>query len=182
MKLAPCHGYRCIRALSRLDTAARMCWQANAVQPVRLDPKGAVSEATWLQQQLSNFVRLRTEAVKAQAQLQCMPVIITASTRASASTLQNTASGNSKVKDLQLWPLTEQESASVVLDLVQRFGKQDACSAGLPEKVLVLLRLLGGNPRLLVWALVALCGKASLRGEMYTAGTSVESHNLYGDK
>ncbi len=78
-------------------------------------PDAATTKATWLQHLLSNFVGLREEAVNAEAQLHCMPVVITASTRASASTMQHTASGNSKTKDLQLWPLTEQESTSIVL-------------------------------------------------------------------
>jgi len=132
----------------------------------------APHEATWLQHALEHTARLRSMAVEVQAELHCMPVIITATTRASVCTLKNTASDRSLVRDLQIWPLTEENIICIVQDLLQRMGKASWPSAELPDKVLLLLRLLGGNPRLLAWALVALSGQDTLSDEAYCAGTS----------
>jgi hypothetical protein len=124
---------------------------------------------------LDNFARLRLEAARAGGQLQCLPIIIAASTRASACTLRRTASRRSRVKDLQLWPLTEADTSCIIQDLLQRMGRASWTSAELPDKVLVLLRLLGGNPQLLALALVALSGQHELSDEAYIVGTS-QSH------
>ena len=131
----------------------------------------ASSEPTWLQYALDHFARLRSKAAHTQAQLQCMPVIIAASTRASACSLKNTASRKSQIKDLQLWQVTEEDSTRIIQDLLQRMGRGSRPSAGLPANVLVLLRLLGGSPRLLADALVALSGQGELSDEEYIAGT-----------
>ena len=72
--------------------------------------------------------------------------------------------------DLQLWPLNEDDSMHIALDLLQRMGKASRPSARLPDTVLVLIRLLGGNPQLLAWALVALSGQDMLLDEAYIAG------------
>jgi len=125
---------------------------------------------TWLQRALDYFARLRFKAAGAKAQLQCLPVVITASSRASACTLRNTASHRGQAMDLQLWPLSEDDSVRIVQDLLQRMGRASHLPARLPDKVLAVLRLLGGNPQLLAWALVALSGQDELLDEAYDAG------------
>ena len=128
-------------------------------------PRAAPGETTWLQHALSNFGKLQMEAGSVHARLQCMPVVIATSTKASAVV---PARDGSRVRDLQLRPLTEQEDITgIVQDLLERMGKLSGPSAGLPEQVLMLLRLLGGNPRLLAWALTALSGRNQLAAEEF---------------
>lgn len=69
--------------------------QANAAQPP--------DKVTWLQHQLSVGVSLRRQAMTeetSEGQLCCLPVFVTASTRASATSLTLTASGRSPVAEL----------------------------------------------------------------------------------
>ncbi len=74
---------------------------------------------------------------------------------------------------MQLWPLTEEEGVRIVQDLLQRMGRASGLSARLPNKVLALIRLLGGNPRLIALAVVALSGQRELLDEEFAAGTSL---------
>ena len=125
---------------------------------------------TCLQHALEQVSRLRSEAANARGQLQCMSVIITGSSGASVCTFANTAAIGAGARDLQLWPLSEEDSTRTVRNLLQRMGRASQASAWLPDKVLVLIRLLGGNPQLLARALVALSGQDGLSEEMHIAG------------
>ena len=71
--------------------------KCNLLQVGAAAPAPALRKASWLQWALSNFVALRKSAAELQGkdELQCMPVVITASTHASASSLSNTANARS---------------------------------------------------------------------------------------
>eukprot|EP00898_Chlorokybus_atmophyticus_P002411 jgi/Chlat1/3170/Chrsp22S00248 len=131
------------------------------------------SKATWLQNMISEFVSLRA-AVRQEADgLCCMPVIVTASTCASASSLAATASRKSSVRDLRLPALTLQQMTDIVKDIVQRLpGMAVPTSNGLLA-ISNILEWLGGNPRLLSYALCALSGSAFvMREEVLLVGPS----------
>ena len=85
-------------------------------------PAPTLQKPSWLQDALSHFVTLRNRAAELEGngELLCMPVVITASTRSSASSLQGTASGHSLVKDVHCQPLTEMQMQAVIIDLATR--------------------------------------------------------------
>ena len=125
---------------------------------------------TWFQKLLHEFVNLREAAAEEEAagRLAAMPVVVTASTRASASSLAGTQSGKSKVKDLQLARLGNKDMQRIVEKFAERVLGIDRVTC--PEHVASLIEWLGGNPRLLAQLLCALSGRtarAMAREEMH---------------
>lgn len=96
--------------------------ECNLLQAGAAVPAPTPQKPSWLQAALSHFVMLRKRAVELEGngELLCMPVVITASTRSSASSLQGTASGHSLVKDVHVQPLTEMQMQAVIFDLAKR--------------------------------------------------------------
>ena len=154
------------RSTSALNLRAYFL-QVGAAQP---EPKP--DQSSWLQHALSNFVHLRLLAAHAEqaGTLHCMPVVLTASTRASASSLTGTSSGRSKVKDVLLRPLSDNQMHAVVRNVMTRMNAPTP-PADFPANVVLLLRLLGGNPRWLAWSLCALAGRVDVASEEFPAGT-----------
>ena len=99
-----------------------------------------------------------------------MPVVITASTRSSASSLQGTANGHSLVKDVHVQPLTEMQMQGVIFDLAKRTKDVPVVPKSLPTELLLLLQLIGGYPRMLSQALCLLAGSAVLHNKEFPAG------------
>ncbi len=89
--------------------------QVGAAQP---EPKP--DQPSWLQHVLTNFVHLRWLAAQAEQKgtLYCMPVVLTASTCASASSLSGPSSGRSKVKDVLLRPLSDIQMHAVLRNVM----------------------------------------------------------------
>ena len=135
-------------------------------------PTPTLQKPSWLQFALSHFVQLRKTAAELEGQneLFCMPVIITASTRASASSLHGTASGQSRVKDVHLRPLTDLQMEGVIVSLAKRSHPCVAIPSPLPPQLLLLLQLVGGNPRMLCQTFCLLAGSAVLHNEEFPAG------------
>ena len=154
------------RSFSALTLRARFL-QVGAAQP-----KPKPDQPSWLQHLLSNFVQLRWSAAQAEQKrtLHCMPLVLTASTCASASSLTGTSSGKIKVKDVLLRPLSDSEMHAVVWDVMTRMNAPTP-PAELPANVVLLLRLLGGNPRWLAWSVCALAGRVDLESDKFPAGT-----------
>ena len=128
---------------------------------------------TWFQKLLHEFVNLREAAAQEEAagRLAAMPVVVTASTRASASSLAGTQSGKSKVKDLQLARLSDEDMQRIVEDFAKRMLSDEVRC---PEHVASLIEWLGGNPRLLAQLLCALSGRNAdgMRDEEMHVGES----------
>ena len=99
-----------------------------------------------------------------------MPVVLTASTRASASSLTGTSSSKSRVKDVLLRPLSDMQMHAVVRNVMTRMNAPTPPD-DFPANVTLLLRLLGGNPRWLAWSLCALAGRVDVAAEAFPAGT-----------
>ena len=116
------------------------------------------------------MLRKRAAELEGNGELLCMPVVITASTRSTASSLQGTASGQSFVKDVPVRPLSETQMQAVIFDLAKRAQDSPATPGSLPPKLLHLLQLTGGNPRMLSQALCLLAGSSALRDEEFPAG------------
>ena len=135
-------------------------------------PAPTLQKSSWLQSLLSHFVMLRKRAAQLEkdGKLLCMPVAITASTRSSASSLQGTASGHSKVKDVHVRPLTDSQMQAVVLDLMKRTTGAPATITSFPQKLMLLLQLTGGNPRMLSYTLCLLAGSSVLHNEEFPTG------------
>ena len=136
-------------------------------------PEPMPGQPSWLQHALSNFVQLRLLAAQEEQKgtLHCMPVVLTASRRASASTLTGTlSSGRSKVKDIRIRPLSDIQMHAAVRNVVTRMHAPNP-PADFPANVVLLLRLLGGNPRWLAWSLCALAGRVDVTNEDFPAGT-----------
>lgn len=100
-----------------------------------------------------------------QLDLRLMPVAITASTIASATSLACTSTWRSKVADLHLVPLTTEQLWAVVQDLGARLGReplgQGQWITTCPQHVTQVLRFVGGNPRHLAWAISGMSGSAA---------------------
>lgn len=135
-------------------------------------PEPMPGQPSWLQHALSNFVHLRWLAAQGEQKgtMHCMPIVLTASTRASASTLSEPQSSRSKVKDVLLRPLSDIQMHAVVRNVVARMHAPDP-PVDFPANVVLLLRLLGGNPRWLAWSLCALAGRDDVASEDFPAGT-----------
>lgn len=105
---------------------------------------------------------LRHEAAKLEAQgtLLCLPVGITASTCASASSLNQTANGTSLVKDMHLSPLTGDQMQTLVISLAKRSSSTIPTPLQLPDKLVLLLHLTGGNPDMVAQAVCLSAGCA----------------------
>ena len=131
-----------------------------------------LQKPSWLQNSLSHFVMLRKIAAELEGtgELCCMPVAITASTRSSASSLQGTASRHSKVKDVHMRLLTDSQMQAVVFDFVKSVEGAPAVPSSIPEKLMLLLQLTGGNPRMLTQAFCLLAASSALSNEEFPAG------------
>ena len=116
------------------------------------------------------MLRKTAAELEGKGELLCMPVVITASTRSSASNLQGTASGYSRVKDIHVQPLTEMQMQAVIFDLAKRIQHDTVVPSSLPPQLLLLLQLIGGNPRMLSQALCLLAGSSVLHNEEFPAG------------
>ncbi len=134
-------------------------------------PPGAES---WTQRVMSAFVQLREFAAKQQQQgvAAILPIAIQASTRGTAASLSATASGLSRVKDINLQLLSHGEMEEVVLDVIKRLPTPPA-TVQLPEGLSEMLQWVGGNPRLLARTMSALSGSRSLIDETLQLGASV---------
>lgn len=95
--------------------------KCNVLQVGAATPAPTSEKPSWLQKALSNFVMLRKTAawLEGKNELLCMPVVVTASPRASASSLAGTASAKSCVKDIYLRPVTDTQMHTVVLGLAK---------------------------------------------------------------
>jgi len=146
--------------------------ECNLLQAGAAVPAPTLQKPSWLQAALSHFVMLRKRAAELEGngELLCMPVVITASTRSSASSLQGTASGHSLVKDVHVQPLTEMQMQAVIFDLAKRIKDVPVVPSSLPPQLLLLLQLIGGNPRMLSQALCLLAGSSVLHNEEFPAG------------
>ena len=69
----------------------------------------------------------------------------------------------------------------IVIDLTRSIPGapqlDDACNC--PESVSVLFDLLGGNPRLLIWAILSMANSVSLRAQVLPAGAKSKSACCY---
>lgn len=126
------------------------------------------------------MLRQRAADLEGQNELLCMPVVITASTRASASSLRNTASGQSRVKDVHLRPLTDVQMQAVIVGLAKRSQHCPEIPSSLPPQLLLLLQLVGGNPRMLCQTLCLLAGSTVVHNEEFPAGQHQIHANIYG--
>ncbi len=147
------------------------CW-LSAVHCRRVQRFPLQPCSSWLQTALSHFVMLRKTAAELEGngELLCMPVVITAITRSSASSLQGTASGHSLVKDVHVRPLTETQMQAVIFDLAKRLKNLPVVPSSLTPQLLLLLQLIGGNPRMLSQTLCLLAGSSVLHNEEFPAG------------
>ncbi|KAL3159353.1 hypothetical protein ABBQ32_011304 [Trebouxia sp. C0010 RCD-2024] len=127
------------------------------------------------------MLRQRAADLEGQNELLCMPVVITASTRASASSLRNTASGQSRVKDVHLRPLTDMQMQAVIQSLAKRSQHCPEVPSSLPPQLLLLLQLVGGNPRMLCQTLCLLAGSTVVHNEEFPAGRAHCWRWLQGD-
>ena len=111
-----------------------------------------------IQDLISECVSLREKMQQAAqaSDVDIMPVIITASTRASSTAAHQSKSGKSRVADIQLRPLSTAEMAQIALDIQSRCGLN--ASGELPNSLMSILRWLGGVPHLLAWAMCGLSG------------------------
>ena len=103
--------------------------------------------------------------------LKCMPILLSASTVAAASSFEGTSSGLSKVKDLQV-PLLPQERAwAMVRDLLDRVPDRP-CELPMdcPDKVADVLDWAGGMPRKIAWSLSAMSGSVPVDEEKLPTG------------
>ena len=116
------------------------------------------------------MLRQKAAELEGNGELLCMPVVITASTRSTASSLQGTASGHSLVKDVHVRPLSEMQMQAVVFDLAKRIKDVPVIPSSLPSQLLLLLQLIGGNPRMLSQTLCLLAGSSVLHNEEFPAG------------
>lgn len=165
-----------------VNTKAQVTIQAAADHCLSLCQVGAAApvstptQPSWISRALSYFVMLRKEAaeLEGRGELMCMPVAITASTRASASSLHNTASGNSKVKDIHLRPLTKRQMHALVLSLVRRSSLASALPATLPDELMLLLQLTGGNPRMLSHTLCLTSGSTRAEDDVFLLGAPLQ--------
>lgn len=87
-----------------------------------LEAPSSAELVSFMQQLLSAAVQLRVAALQ---QMQCgnlnvLPVFLTGSTLGTASSLQHTSSKQSKVKDLRLALVTNEQKCLMVMDLVRR--------------------------------------------------------------
>jgi hypothetical protein len=129
--------------------------QVNAVKR----PPG--DEASWVQCALSAFVRLSSEIARRGPHLQhlrMMPVAIVASTLASATSLRQTASGNSAVAEVQLLPLSYRDMKSILVDVCKRAGQPWGSGDEPDAPVKQLLKFTYGIPRFLAWAIHCMSG------------------------
>lgn len=153
----------------------------NLLQVGAADPAPTLQKPSWLQDALSQFVKLRKRAaeLEGQGELLCMPVAITASTRASASSLRNTTSGTSKVKDIHLRPLTDVQMKDLILSLAKRSRHQIKIPASLPPHLVLLLQLTGGNPRMLCQTLCLMTNSPATHNEEFLAGQHINIAGMY---
>jgi len=144
--------------------------ECNPLQAGAAVPAPILQEPSWLQSALSHFVMLRKRAaaLEEKGELLCMPVVITASTRSSASSLQGAGCRHSRVKDVHVRPLTETQMQAVICDLAKRINNAPVVPRSLPP--LLLLQLIGGNPRMLSQTLCLLAGSSLLQNEGFPAG------------
>lgn len=134
-------------------------------------PGATLQEPSWLQTVLASFAWLRKEAAshEGQHELLFMPLVITASSRASASSLQVTAR-HSRTKDIHLRPLTDLQMQAVIVGLAKRSRHSPEIPPTLPPQLVLLLQLIGGNPRLLSQTLCLLAGSRAVHNEEFLAG------------
>lgn len=123
--------------------------QVNAV------PRPSDGSVSWVQQALSAFVAMRCAAGK--QQLRMMPVLIVASTLASATSLADTASARTAVAEVQLMPSSYQDTKAIFLDVCRRVG-QPVSSDDLSAHVKLVLKMVAGCPRHLAWAMALISG------------------------
>lgn len=154
----------------------------NLLQVGAAAPAPTLQKASWLQHALSTFVALRKSAAALQGkdELLCMPVVITASTHASASSLSNTANARSRVKDIHLRPLTDMQMQALVVSLAKSSKHDLAIPSPLPPQLVLLLQLLGGNPRMLCQALCLLAGSDVVLNEQFPAGQHPSRRHVLG--
>lgn len=133
-----------------------------------------LQQSSWLQTVLASFAWLRKEAasVEEQHELLCMPVVITASSRASASSLQITAR-HSLTKYIHLCPLTSLQMQAVITGLAKCSRLCPEIPLPLPPQLVLLLPLIGGNPRLLSQTLCLLAGSGAVHNEKFPAGQHI---------
>ena len=122
------------------------------------------------------MLRKTAAGLEERGELLCMPVMATASTVASGSSFY---SGYSRVKDIQLRPLTDMQMQAVVVDLAKRSNDCLVIPSPLPQGLVVLLQLLGGSPRMLCQTLCLLAGNAASLNEDFPAG---QYHMMQRDK
>ena len=137
-------------------------------------PNPTLQEPSWLQVALTHFVALRKTAARleGEGELLCMPVVMAASHRSSAISLQGNWGGcrHNRTKDVHVQPLTEAQMQAVILDFAKRAKDVPVLPSSLPPQLLLLLQLTGGNPRILVFTLCLLAGSSAEHSEMFPAG------------
>ena len=160
-----------MRKLHSSASQGHLLTECNSLQAGATVPPPVVGKPSWLQHTLSQFVQLRMTAAELEAdgELLCMPVVITASTRSLGSSLQGTASGESRVKDVHLRPLTDGQMQAVVSDLTKRIQDAPEVSSSIPDKLKLLLQLTGGNPRMVSRTLCLLAGSSHTHSEEFPA-------------
>ncbi len=135
LKLAECQCWAILHSLlSKQAHHGYLLAECNSLQAGAAVPAPTLQKPSWLQAALSHFVMLRKTAAELEGngELLCMPVVITASTRSSASSLQGTASGHSLVKDVHVRPLTETQMQAVIFDLAKRVKDVPVVPSSLP--------------------------------------------------
>ena len=152
--------------------------QAGAVRP-----RPTLQNPSWLQCALGCFVELRKDAawLEGQNELLCMPVAITASTHASASSLRVTAR-HSWTVDIHLRPLTDVQMQAVIVGLAKRSTHCPEIPSPLPPKSLLLLQLVGGNPQLLCQTMCLLAGSWVVHNQQFPAGRhqrNTDNNNIW---
>lgn len=134
------------------------------------------------------FVRLRERAAQMakDGSLMCMPVLMSASTVAAASSFESTSSGLSKVKDLQVPLLPTHRAWLMVREVLTRVPHRPGdLPLDCPDKVATIFDWAGGMPRKIAWGLSAMSRAVPVdeerlltgRNSFYTLALTVVCHS-----
>lgn len=117
------------------------------------------------------FVPLRQQAAQMHrdGSLMCMPVLLSASTVAAASSFEGTS--RSKVKDLHLPLLPKERAWSMVREFLGRVpNRPGELPMDCPDKVAQIFDWAGGTPRRIAWGLSAMSGSVPVNEERLLTG------------
>jgi hypothetical protein len=117
------------------------------------------------------FVPLRQRAAQMHrdGSLMCMPVLLSASTVAAASSFEGTS--RSKVKDLHLPLLPKERAWSMVREFLGRVpNRPGELPMDCPDKIAQIFDWAGGNPRRIAWGLSAMSGSVPVNEERLLTG------------